>query len=163
MRYYEELLKHLQAENREKAAILEEEVNIMTHKLKYLPAESFPSVVILSQKDDFIPLSSESLHEKVTLAGGKLTADVNEGPHIVIVLQQDESLYSQLFELLQQPWLLASSAYQNNAIFVIEKTYFDGDLYDYLVETEILAEILQPKYFYFGHEGSGWIKFDIAG
>ncbi len=163
MRYYEELLGHLQLEDQEKAAILEEEINIMIHKLKFLSSESFPTVAILSQEYNFNALSSESLREKISLAGGKLITDVSEGPDTIILLQQDESLYSELSELLQQPWFLSSSAYKNNVIFVIENPHFGTKLQDYLVETEILAEILQPKYFYFGHEGNGWIKFDIAG
>lgn len=69
MTYYEELLGYLKSEDREKAGFLEEEINIMIHKLKFLPTESFPGVIILSQKNNFKAVTSESLREKVTLAG----------------------------------------------------------------------------------------------
>jgi len=161
MKYYEELLASLKLEDPEKAEFLEEEVNIMIHKLKFLLEESFPSVVILSQEDDFEPLFSESLHEKVILSGGRLLNDKHENPNVIVLLQHDESLYSSLPELLGQSWLTQSLAYQNNAIFIIEYPNFGRDLHTYLTETEILAEILQPKYFYFGHEGNGWTKFEV--
>ncbi len=162
MTKYDELLAYLTLEDNEKAELFEEEINIMIHKLKFLPEENFPSVVFLDQKNNFEPLFSESLHEKVTLAGAKLTIDIQAKPHIVVILQSDDSLYSHLPDVLQQDWLQHSIAYLNNRIYIIENTDFDTDLHKYLKESEILAEILQPKYFYFGHEGNGWIKFDIA-
>ena len=160
MTKYNELLALLTTEDHQHAESLQEEINIMIHKLKFLPAENFPTVVFLSQKDNFEPFSSESLREKVALAGAKLITDLQEKPHIVVVMQHDESLYSHMPDLLQQSWLQHAVAYLNNRIYIIESTDFDTDLRQYLKESEMLAEILQPKYFYFGHEGNGWIKFD---
>ncbi len=162
MTKYEELLAFLKRENNEKAELLEEEINIMVHKLKFLPAESFPSVAILRQKDNFKPTSPESLLEKTTLAGARLVTALHERLDIIVILQDDDSLYSHLPTLLQQDWIQRSLAYQYNRIYIIENPDFDTDLQEYLKESEILAEIFQPKYFHFGHEGNGWIKFDIA-
>jgi iron complex transport system substrate-binding protein len=32
---------------------------------------------------------------------------------------------------------------------------------DVVDKTELLAEMIYPKQFIFGHEGSGWIKFEL--
>ena len=164
MAKYDELLTLLGKENAEKAESLREEIDIMIHKLKFLPAENFPAVMILSQKDNLNPSSSENLREKVTLAGGILTTDlIDEKPDVIIILQHDDSLYSDLPQLLQEKWLQESNAYLNNRIYILEgEIDDDNDICSYLRGSEVLAEILQPKYFYFGHEGTNWNKFDVV-
>ncbi|HMR19251.1 MAG TPA: hypothetical protein PKA53_08120 [Sphingobacterium sp.] len=161
MVYHEQLLATLQSVSPQQAEIMEEEINIMIHKLKFLPKENFPTVTVCPQNNGFAPVFSESLSEKVKIAGGQLISDIEEKPKVIIILKSDDSLYSDLPTLLEQEWLQETPAYRNNRLFIIEIHDFGKDA-DFLKETEILAEILQPKYFYFGHEGDGWIRFDLV-
>lgn len=161
MMYYEELLATLRSTDTQQAEIMEEEINIMIHKLKFLPTENFPTVTVLQQNTDYEAVFSESLEEKVRIAGGKLTTAPQEKPQVVIILKSDDSLYGTLPTLFEQDWFQHTAAYQNNRIFIVETFSFEND-HEFLKDTEILAEILQPKYFYFGHEGNEWIKFDLV-
>lgn len=160
MQYYERILASIQAVAPQDAELMEEEINIMIHKLKFLPTENFPTVTILRQDNSFTAFYSEDLHDKVKIAGGKLISE-QEDPQAIIILKSDDSLYSELPTLLEQAWLHETPAYRDNRLYIIENIDF-GEEHNFLKETEILAEILQPKYFYYGHEGDEWIKFDLA-
>jgi iron complex transport system substrate-binding protein len=72
MQYYEQLLANLQVESPQQAELMEEEINIMIHKLKFLPSENFPTVSILQQESDFAPIYSDELHNKIKIAGANL-------------------------------------------------------------------------------------------
>lgn len=160
MQYYQQILANLQNIAPEQAESLEEEVNIMIHKLKFLPAENFPSVTVLRQNDDFATDIHESLNDKIRIAGGLAATDKGDS-QVIILRKEDDSLYSVLPELLGNEWLRNTAAYRDNRIYIIELDDFGSDRH-FLRDTEILAEILQPKYFYFGHEGDAWTKFDLV-
>jgi iron complex transport system substrate-binding protein len=140
---------------------MEEEINIMIHKLKFLPSENFPTVSILQQESDFAPIYSDELHNKIKIAGANLILEDKQDAQVLIIIKNDDSLYSTLPTLLEQEWLQATPAYRDNRLFIIESTDF-GQNGNFLKDTEVLAEILQPKYFYYGHEGNEWIKFDLV-
>lgn len=160
MQYYQQILANLQNTAPEQAESLEEEVNIMIHKLKFLPSENFPSVTVLYQKTDFAAEISDSLNDKIRIAGGHAATDKADS-QVIIVCKEDDSLYSALPNLLESEWLRNTPAYRDNRIFIIESDDFGSDTH-FLRDTEILAEILQSKYFYFGHEGEAWTKFDLV-
>lgn len=71
LNFYTALLKHTQQTDSSGAEYLEEEINIVIHKLKFIPQEQRPSVLILTQKMGFQPLFNEQLSDSVTIAGGK--------------------------------------------------------------------------------------------
>ncbi|MBE8723217.1 substrate-binding domain-containing protein [Sphingobacterium pedocola] len=161
MAKYEELIEELKSVNPEEAARLEEEMNIIVHKLKFLPTESFSNVILLKQQEGFEPYTSTAIAEKVKIAGGNLTDSLDANPDKIIIVQQDESLYSTLPLLLNQPAIIQSKAFANNAIYIIHNAEFDKEDALYLSDIEILAEILQPKYFFYGRDGIDWVKFEI--
>lgn len=161
MQYYEQILVKMRTVTPLQAEEMEEEINIMIHKLKFLPAENFPTVKVVGQNIDFAAIYSEDLHDKVKIAGGILLKNNEDKPQVVVILKNDDSLYSELPAFLEKEWLQNSPAYRDNRIFIIENADF-GNVHNFLQATEILAEILQPKYFYFGHEGDNWTKFDLV-
>jgi len=161
MTQYEKLIEELKSVNPEEAASLEEEIDIIVHKLKFLPIESFSNVVLLDQQKNFEPYTSSTIAEKVKIAGGNLISNLDSNADKIIIVQQDDSLYNILPSLLRQPEIRDSKAFTDNAIYIIYRSNFDKDDINYLSDTEILAEILQPKYFFYGRDGIDWVKFEI--
>lgn len=159
MQYYEQILANLQSTNPAQAESLEEELNIMIHKLKFLPTENFPHTTLIQQTDDFKIESNESLNNKIQIAGGRVALDKTSA-QVIIIRKQDDSLYSVLPTLLDSEWFHNTAAFRDNRVYIIEVDDFGNDQH-FLRDTEILAEIIQPKYFYFGHEGEAWTKFDL--
>ena len=123
--------------------------------------ESLPKAIILDQGQDFQAMNSEIIAEKIKVAGGRYIDTLEQNPDCIVVLQRAENLYGQLPEILENTALKNTSAFQNNNLFIIQDTTFDQSDENYLKDTEILAEIFQPKYFVYGHEGSAWVKFEI--
>ena len=161
MTKYQEIISNLKQIDTAKAEYLEEEIDIIIHKLKFLTADNLPKTVVLDQEDNFSPLSSSVLAEKIKIAGGRYSSNLAEGADCIIILQSNESLYSHISDMLNNPIVTASSAYQQNNIYIIQENSFNTDDTVYLRDAEILAEILQPKYFVYGHDGSAWVKFDV--
>lgn len=161
MTKYQEIISNLKLVDPAKAEYLEEEIDIIIHKLKFLTDDNFPKTVVLDQEHNFDPVESSVLAEKIKIAGGKYTANLEENPDCIIILQSNESLYGQLAEILNSNMLKASSAFQNNNIYIIQESYFNSTDENYLKDTEILAEILQHKYFVYGHDGTAWVKFEV--
>lgn len=161
MTKYQEIISSLQNSDPAKAEYFEEEINIIIHKLKFLTADNFPKTIVLDQQQHFHPLTSSSLAEKVKIAGGRWITEWVDNPDCIIIVQSNESLYGQLADFLTNPNVTATNAYQLNNIYIIQNINFDENDSTYLRDTEILAEILQPKYFIYGHDGSSWVKFDV--
>ena len=160
--YYKQLLQDLQLADSEKAERLEEEVDILIHKLKFIAEDQRPTVLILNQHQQFAVSYSSAVADAVSIAGGSLLEHITDNPSILIIQQQDGSLYSALPELLQSPALSRSSAVLNNKVFIIQNQDFNAQTSDaFLVDVETLAEIIQPKYFIYGRNGISWVKFDI--
>lgn len=161
MTKYQEIISSLQNADPAKAEYFEEEINIIIHKLKFLTADNFPKTIVLDQQQHFHPLTSSSLVEKVKIAGGRWITEWVDNPDCIIIVQSNESLYGQLADFLTNPNVTATNAYQLNNIYIIQNINFDENDSTYLRDTEVLAEILQPKYFIYGHDGSSWVKFDV--
>lgn len=158
MTKYNELIQQIKQTDINKAEQWEEEIDIIIHKLKFLPQESFPNVIVLSQKDEFKPIYDNILVEKVKIAGGILVENMDQKPSVLIVIQEDQSLYNQIGEIIKSPEHLFV---QENKIFIIQTPSYNLEDEEYIRDTEILAEIIQPKYFYFDREGKDWVKFDV--
>ena len=158
---HQEIISNLKYIDAQKAEYLEEEIDIIVHKLKFLTTDNFPKTILLNQKEKFKPIDSDILVEKVKIAGGQYINNLAENPDCIIILQATENLYSELPELLNNELINSSGAYSNNNIFIIQDDSFNTSDNNYLQDTEILAEILQPKYFIYGHDGKAWIKFEL--
>ena len=161
MTKYQEIISQLKDIEPAKAEYLEEEIDIMLHKLKFLAEDNFPKTILLAQKDNFTAAESATLAEKIRIAGGRYISNLADNPDCIIILQENESLYGQLFEILNNDLVKHSGAYQNNNIYIIQDSSFNSSDSNYLKDTEILAEILQPKYFIYGHDGNAWVKFEV--
>jgi iron complex transport system substrate-binding protein len=158
---YEEIISRLKHSDSSKAEYLEEEIDIIIHKLKFLTEDSLPKAIILDQDQNFQPTDSEILAEKIKIAGGRYIDSLEQNPDCIVILQRAENLYGQLPELLDNTQLKNTSAFQNNNLFIIQDATFNQSDETYLQDTEILAEIFQPKYFVYGHDGAAWVKFDV--
>lgn len=162
LHFYTALLAEKQEQAPEEAEYLDEEINILIHKLKFIPQEQRPSVLIVQQSTGFQPVFNERLADIVQIAGGKLLAEKFDNPGIVLVVQESESLYGEIGILLEDDLLSRTTALVENQIFIVQKS--DLGLYDddFLADVEICAEIVQPKYFIYGRQAQDWVKFDIA-
>lgn len=147
---------------------LEERTNIIAHKLKFIAPEQRPSVLCLQHVSPAAIAQNGYLDALVRLAGGIPFAAVQDGafqPDILVILS-DEPLPALFGEL---PALLASSTWETtpavakNKVFIIQ----DPEALRHpglrvADDAEILAEIISPKYFVFGQEGTSWIRFEWA-
>ncbi|ERJ59543.1 hypothetical protein [Sphingobacterium paucimobilis] len=159
MTKYKEIIATLRRQDDALAEYWEEEIDTIIHKLKFLTADAIPSVCIVDQNNDFQSSYSPILQEKVKVAGGNLTNSLQDDIAIFIILQRDESLYGTMPDFLNRH--AGSKAITNNHVYIVQTAQFDENENTYLQDVEILAEIIQPKYFIFGRNGSDWIKFDL--
>ncbi|MFD2555843.1 hypothetical protein [Sphingobacterium tabacisoli] len=159
MTKYKEIIATLKQQDDILAEHWEEEIDTIIHKLKFLTPDAIPSVCIVDQ-NNFQAIYSEELQEKAKVAGGTLANNLHADVAVLIIIQRDESLYSVIptFINLQAD----SKAVANNNIYIIQTHQFNESEENYLQDVEILAEIIQPKYFIFGRNGSDWIKFDLS-
>jgi len=140
---------------------LEEEVNILIHKLKFISEDQRPSVLILTQTG-FHPLFNEQLADSVAIAGGKLLTEKYDNPSLLFIVQENDKLYADVPDILQDEILSRTDALQSNNIYIIQKRNFGTQSIDFLHDVEICAEIVQPKYFVYGRKGTDWVQFEIA-
>lgn len=162
LNFYTTLFKNMLQSAPDQAEHLQEEVNIFIHKLKFISQDQRPAVLILAQQTGFEPLINEQIVESVAIAGGKLLTEKYENPSILILVQENNKLYTAVPELIQDEILSRTTAVESNHIFIIQKTDFGTNPHNFLHDTEICAEIIQPKYFIYGHKGTDWVQFDIA-
>ena len=162
MTRYQELINHLRVEDVEKAEFLQDEIDIIIHKLKFLPRDNFPKTIVLDQANAFEPIFNDLLAEKINIAGGRLITSFEDGVELIIIKQSDDALYSELPALLSTETIRNSFAIKADKVFIIQDAAFNSSDETYLADLEMLAEILQPKYFVYGRDGQDWVKFSIA-
>ena len=142
---------------------LEERLNIITHKLKFIAEESRPKVAFLQ---DVSPQSVEPtgyLANLTRLAGGiPQTEALTDGSNPDILVIFSEQPVSALLAGLPQVLSAWSHtpAVANNRIYIC---YHNGYLRQpgarIADDAEILAEIIYPNYFVFGRDADVWMKF----
>lgn len=155
---------------------LQERVEIVRHKLKYV--DSNPTVACVEWLEPLM-VSGNWVPELVTIAGGiSILAepgkhspfvrwlDIQQAdPDIILVMPCGFSIERTMKEmhlLLQLPGFADMKAVKNNRLYIIDgNQYFNRPGPRIVDSIEILAEIIHPKQFIFGYEGSGWIKFSI--
>lgn len=148
---------------------LQERVDIVVHKLKFFPDK--PKVAVISSLGPFSTAYDGSLNNIVSKAGGTLIYAsgwdnlVEMNPEILILSFPGESIESSLpkvSELLQLPGFSALKATIENKIFLLKNDLLKSESATDRVDIlEALAEIITPKYFNFGLEGSVWINFSV--
>lgn len=161
MTKYEAIIANLRSLNPTQAESMEEEIDIIIHKLKFLPQDSFPAVAILNQKNNFTPIYHSLLAEKVKLAGGSLVVSLEENPQVIIIIQDSNDLYQVLPAYLLELKSQKIRALIENKVYIIQGDDFSDLDENYVRDTEILAEIIQSKYFFYGRDGNDWVKFNL--
>ena len=162
MTRYQELINQLEIHNAEHAEYLKEELDIIIHKLKFLDRANFPKTLIVDQEKRFSPVYTDILAEKIKIAGGQLVEDLSQGVDIILVLQQNDTLYSELPQWLHSEELISTQAIKQDKVFILQQSSFNISDESYLADVEILAEIQQSKYFFYGRDGQDWAKFSIS-
>jgi iron complex transport system substrate-binding protein len=146
---------------------LEERINIVIHKLKFIEDGQKPKVLLLENN------SLEDADERgyrrslIEAAGGKPykqeLGDVNPG--LIIFLAKEKGMYQLLGELpviLEQAEWKNTDAVKNNKIFLVDGIkHLQGNLLQIADDVELLAEILYPQYFVYGGSGESWLKFEL--
>lgn len=161
LNFYTTLLRDTQQTEPNMAEYLEEEVNILIHKLKFISEDQRPSVLILTQTG-FQTLFNEQLADSIAIAGGKLLTEKYDNPSLLFIVQENDKLYTAVPDLLQDEILSRTDALQSNNVYIIQKRNFGTESVDFLHDIEISAEIIQPKYFIYGRKGTDWVQFDIT-
>lgn len=160
LKHYSAISNDLQKSNPEKFELLEEELNIIIHKLKFIAIENRPMVEII---DLSTPATDPTYIEELSeIAGAQNNPLVKEAENteILIFINDNPAFLGKLPELLNNQYS-DYKAVKNNNVFIIQKADFAKNKENYLVDTEIFAEIIQSKYFVYGHEGQYWVKFDL--
>lgn len=162
LNFYTSLLANKQRNAPDEAEYLEEEINILIHKLKFIPQEQRPSVLVVEQSSGFQSLYTNQLADTISIAGGMLLQEKFDNPAMLLVLQDNEGLYGEITALLEDELLSRTSAVVSNQIYIVQKEKLGTKIEDFLADIEICAEIIQPKYFIYGRQGRDWVKFDLA-
>ncbi|MES2378735.1 MAG: hypothetical protein V4553_19235 [Bacteroidota bacterium] len=146
----------------------QERIDIIHHKLKFI--EQKPTVACIINLDPLI-LAGDDKAELVNMAGGTTISGTSEtmlqlNPDVIVLLPGDNNIaqsMSEIDQVLQLPGFADLKAIKNNRFYIADAgEYFNNNDADNVVDSvELLAEILYPKQFIFGHEGQGWIKFTI--
>ena len=154
---------------------LQERIDLIKHKLKFFPSK--PKVALIEWLSP-IMVAGNWIPELVEIAGGTpLLAEngkhspfvewqqiYDANPDILIVASCGFSIARTLQEidlLLNLPGWRDLEAVKNNRIYIADGNAYFNRSGPRIVDTiEILAEIITPKYFNYGYEGEGWIKFE---
>lgn len=154
---------------------LHERIALIKHKLKFFPDK--PKVLCVEWLSPFMT-SGNWIPELVEIAGAtsvlaqaglhSAIVDCDEviahNPDVIILMPCGFSIGKTLSEIeliTQYPQWKQLSAVINNKVFIADgNAYFNRSGSRLVDSVEILAEIIHPKYFNFGYEGKGWIKFE---
>jgi iron complex transport system substrate-binding protein len=144
---------------------LEERINIITHKLKFITEDNKPTVLFLNDVSPAKTFYNEYLGNLTRIAGGRIHADTRndvQNPDMIIVVS-DKPVSQLLTELpngLSTPEWSQTAAIKNGKVYIIHGGFLRQPGTMIADDAEILAEILQPKYFIFGRDEDAWMKFD---
>ncbi|MES2808923.1 MAG: hypothetical protein V4619_09885 [Bacteroidota bacterium] len=146
---------------------LQERIDIITHKIKFM--EQRPMVACIVALDP-IRLATDDLAQQITKAGGTpIVGDaemlVQLNPDVIILKLEGHAIEQAMASydtVAQLPGFLNLKAVKSNRFYIIDgNRIFNSDEETYVDAVELLAEIIYPKQFIFGHEGEGWIKFNL--
>lgn len=137
---------------------IQERYDLITHKLKFVQLK--PAVLVISRLEP-LTFDSAAWESAITLAGG---SPENEGRKqlaemliIAIRGQPVGAVLAALPELMQNTALSDVPAIAGRRVYILDadRLHTAGDL----IKTETVAEIIHPKQFVFGHEGTFWVAF----
>lgn len=155
---------------------MEERLDIVRHKLKFM--ENKPTVACIEWLEPLM-ISGNWIPEMVQIAGGTpVLASAGKhspyiewvdlqlaDPEVIVVMPCGFSIGRTLKEmniLLQLPGFAGLKAVKNKRLYIADGNHYFNRPGPRVVDAvEILAEMIYPKQFIFGHEGEGWIRFDV--
>lgn len=159
------ILSYLPGENADELEQLQERVELVRHKLKFV--ELKPTVACISSLSP-LELAGGLVPEMIRLAGGTpVDGDdlASVDPQYIIVALEGAPFtvaMSQVETLMALPGWESLDAVKNGRIYLADGVAHFNDSAPGIVETvEMIAEILNSKQFAFGYEGEGWTKFSI--
>lgn len=153
---------------------LQERVDIISHKLKF--SEIKPKTACITDLSPLV-IGGNVLSEMIGIAGGAKLQISNivstgvdlgdfrlEDPQVIIIMPEKYSIQRTLQEInsvLNIPGWSDLSAVRNNQVYIADnQSRFCIHGTNLVDGVEIFAEIIQPKQFVFGYEGTSWIKFN---
>lgn len=167
---------HVAEEGRTLVEELQERIDIIRHKLKFM--ENRPTVCCVEWMEPLM-VSGNWMPEMISMAGGvpilaeagKRSPAVNWGdileqdPDVMTLMPCGFSVEQTLREIdliLNLPAFSSLSAVRNKRFYLADGNHYFNRPGPRLVDSlEILAEIIHPQQFIFGYEGNGWVRFDI--
>lgn len=159
---------NIQSEANQLVEDLEERINIIIHKLKFIPEEHRPKVASLHDVSPMATAENEYLSGLISIAGGFAYSNwdpKNFNPDIILLIPDKpiSELINELPNALGTSFWGNTNAVKNNNIYVIHDSRYlrqpGAQLAD---DTEILAEIINPKYFVFGRDKDVWMPFSFS-
>ncbi|MDB5130490.1 MAG: corrinoid transporter substrate-binding protein [Mucilaginibacter sp.] len=155
---------------------LNQRIDIIRHKLKF--NENKQAVACIEWLEPLM-ISGNWMPELVSIAGG-IPILTEQGKHSAYIQWDDlrladpdiliimpcgfpiERTLKEIDILLDLPGFSEFRAVKNNAVYIADgNQYFNRPGPRIVDSVEILAEIVNPKQFIFGYEGTGWIKFSL--
>jgi iron complex transport system substrate-binding protein len=154
---------------------LQERVDIVKHKLKFFPTK--PKVACIEWLSPMM-VAGNWIPELVEIAGGTPILAENgkhspfvewqqiydENPDVIIIAPCGFTIDRTLREidlLINLPGWRDLAAVKNNLVYIADgNAYFNRSGPRIVDSIEMMAEMITPKYFVFGYEGAGWIKFE---
>lgn len=147
---------------------LEERINIVKHKLKFIDESVKPSVLVLSEVIPPVFETNHYLAQLIRMAGAKpYDAEVTEGkvfnPDVILlVAPQMEKMFGGLANLLMLEEWQQTNAVKNNRIFLVDgENHLQGMGISLASDVELLAEVFYPQYLTFSGKGESWLPFEM--
>lgn len=145
---------------------LEERINIITHKLKFITDESKPQVLFLADVSPVRLIDNAYLETVSRVAGGIPISALTEraaAEVIVIVSKRPaQQLLAALPSLFTTPeWAHTTAVKQGNVYLIHHPGHLRQPGARIADDIEILAEIFHPKQFIFGRDEDAWMKFEL--
>lgn len=155
----------------------DERVNLIRHKIKFTTDR--PKVACVEWLSPLM-VAGNWTPELVEKAGGQPILATNgkhspfvefddilaENPEILVIMPCGFSIERAMQEInlvLDLPGFKDLRAVKENRIYIADgNQYFNRSGPRLTDSIEILAEIIHPKQFMFGYEGTGWVKFGLA-
>ncbi len=147
-------------------ADLEERINLVQHKLKFIGEDQKPAVLVLTGVVPAVIETNDYLKEVLKIAGSKIYSANEEeafNPDILLIISdQMESLFSEVGVLLSMEEWQNTNAIKKNRVYLINGKNNFGSYSSRIAEdVEILAEIIYPQYLTFGGNGESWVQFEV--
>ena len=138
-------------------------LDLIAHKLKYLDARA--QVLAIESLDPLKAVETASWQDQISNFGSILGLEgdalVKETDVLIFCLknQTTAQVLSNLAQLVNLAGWPNCQAVVQQKVFVINEAVFNNS--DQLKQLEILAEMIYPKLFAFGHEGDAWLKLNF--